>query len=143
MKGCYKKSKAQVSMEYLLVMGFVFLTLVPIVIIYAEESRSMTTQVQVNQLYKVSRKITEKSEEIYYLGSPSKAVVKFYMPDKVTNVTIANRTIIFTLMKESGATTQISQTSNVNMTGEIKTFGGIHNLEIKAYEGYVNIKELT
>lgn len=140
MKRC---KQAQISMEYLIIMGFVFLMLTPILYIYAEQSQSLSNQVEINQLYKISRKLADKSEEIYYLGYPSKATIKFYMPDKVTNFSIQQNTMIFTILKDTGGTSQIMYLSPVNISGEIKIFQGVHYIEIKAEEGYVRINETS
>jgi uncharacterized protein (UPF0333 family) len=133
--------RGQVSMEYMMIVGFSLLLIIPIIAIYGLERQGMNTQVAVEQASNIGRKVTDASETVYYLGKPAKTTLKIYMPAYIENITISDREIIFLVALDDG-TTEVVATSDVNMTGSISAHQGIQFVEVAADDYAVNISSV-
>src|SRR3989338_10929834 len=130
--------KSQVSVEYMLVMGFAALMTVPLLLIYYTSSADTTDSVAVSQSMQIARKIADASESVYYLGKPSQTTLKFNFPDRIQSTSLSNREVVIKVKTQAGVT-DIVQVSAVNITGTLPTSQGIHVLTIKADDGFVQI----
>jgi len=136
--GIIKKIKSQVSMEYMLIMGFAALMTLPLLLIYYSYSADSGDSVAVSQAIQIARKIADSSESVYYLGKPSQTTLKLSFPDRIQSTNLSNREVVFR-MKTSSGTSDIVQVSAVNLSGSLPTSQGIHVITIKADDGYVQI----
>ena len=134
----FKKTKAQLSMEYMTIMGFVILITIPLTLIYYHYSNSTADEISMNQLMQITRKIADSADSVYYLGKPSEITVKIFMPHGVQSVNITHNEISFTIMTVSGLSDIVAST-NVNVSGTIPISRGIHFINLKAEDYYVNI----
>jgi uncharacterized protein (UPF0333 family) len=130
--------RGQISMEYMLVVGFSLMLIVPVIAIYGIERQGMNSQVAIRQAYNIATKITDASESVYYLGKPAKTTLKVYMPADVENITIGGREIVFFVRAYRGSS-EVVGTSDVDMTGTVSPHQGIQYIEIAAGETGVNI----
>ena len=130
--------KSQVSVEYMLVMGFAALMTVPLLLIYYTYSSSTNDSVAASQALQISRKIVDSAESVYYLGKPSQTTLKLNFPDKIQSVNLTNREVLFKIKTKDGIT-DIVQVSSVNMSGSLPSAQGIHVITIRAEDGYVQI----
>jgi len=133
------RKRAQISMEYMVIVGFTLFMIMPIIIIYGAERQSMKEQVNAKQAQNIGRKIVDAAETMYYLGKPSKTTLKIYMPPHIQNITIANNEIIFKMQFGSLITDVPSPYSTVNLSGSISTKQGLHFIDIAADDYQVNI----
>ena len=131
--------KAQVSVEFITVFGFVLLMTVPLVTIFFDQSEAVKDRIAENQLRNIAIKIADKAETMYYLGEPSRTTLKAYFPERIENVNITQRTIIFEYRRAGNALSPISYTSRVNISGTISTEPGIHYLEIRSLGDEISI----
>mgnify|MGYP001605906127 CR=1 FL=1 len=92
------------------------------------------------QLRVVGQKIIDNAENVYYLGEPSKVLIKVFLPSGIKSININSKSITFTIYSESGPS-DIVVPSHVNMSGSIRTSMGYQYLSIENKGGYVNISE--
>lgn len=130
--------KSQVSVEYLLVMGFTTLMTIPLLLIYYTYSSDTTDSVAISQSIQIARKVVDASESVYYLGKPSQTTLKFNFPDRIQSTNLSNREVVIKVKTQAGVT-DIVQVSAVNMSGTLPTSQGIHVLTITADDGFVQI----
>src|SRR3989338_11104260 len=130
--------KAQVSVEYLFIMGFAVLMTIPLLLIYHTYSTESGESVAQNQALQIARKIVDASESVYYLGKPSQTTLKLNFPDNIKAAKMENYEVIFNLSTTHGIA-EIVQVSAVNISGNLPTSRGIHIITIKAEEGYVKV----
>lgn len=130
--------KSQVSVEYMLIMGFAALMTVPLLLIYYTYSSSTSDSVATSQALQIARKIVDASESVYYLGKPSQTTLKLNFPDKIYSTNLSDKEVVFKI-KIKNEVTDIVQLSSVNMNGSLPTTQGIHIITIKAEDGYVKI----
>ena len=132
------QSKSQVSVEYMLVMGFAAVITLPLLIIYYTYTSDSSTSVAIGQATQIARKIVDASESVYYLGKPSQTTLKFNFPDNIYSTNLSSREVVFK-MKVKGSVTDVVQVSSVNMSGSLPIKSGIHVITIKADDGFVQI----
>lgn len=130
--------KCQVSVEYMLVMGFATLMTLPLLLIYYTYTSDSSDSVATSQALQVSRRIVDASESVHYLGKPSQTTLKLNFPERIDSINLSNRELVFKVKTRNGIT-DIVQVSVVNMSGSLPTSQGIHIITIKADDGYVQI----
>ena len=123
-----------------MIVGFVTLVITAILGISITYTNSLRDSVNVKQIEDFANKITSTSESVYYAGSPSKSTINVYLPDDVDGITIAESTIFFDIETGTGVN-KIGFASEVNITGNITHSPGIKQLEITAFENYVEINQ--
>jgi len=132
-------SRAQVSMEYIMIMGFVIIISIPLIIIYYDYTASSNDEIISRQIYQVAQKIIDAAESVYYLGEPSQTTLKVHIPNQIVEATIEQeKEIVFKMRTKSGIT-DIVQVSSVNITGTLPVTQGIHYITAKAEEGKVSV----
>ena len=130
--------RAQVSMEYMLVVGFSLLMIIPVIAIYGQQRDSINYQINTRQAHNIAHKVADAAETVYYLGKPAKTTLKVYMPANIEAVSIGNQTVKF-YINVGKEVTEVNAESGVNMTGYITTRRGLHFIEIAADDYAVNI----
>lgn len=131
-------SKSQVSVEYMLIIGFATLMAIPLLVIYYTYYSDSSDSVAASQALQIARKIVDSSESVYYLGKPSQTILKVNFPDKIYSTNLSDREVVFKIKTQNGVT-DVVQVSSVNITGSLPTTQGIHIITVKAEEGYVQI----
>ena len=127
---------SQVSVEYVIIVGFILFITIPLILIFYEHTSSTNDQVITSQVDMIAKKVVDSAESVYYLGEPSKTRIKVYMPTNVEDVIIDNYEIVFKVKTRSGIT-DISQPSSVNISGIISVTKGIHYISIESKGDYV------
>lgn len=130
--------KSQVSVEYMLVMGFAALMALPLLLIYYKYSSESGDTVATSQALQIARKIVDASESVYYLGKPSQTTLKLNFPDNIKAAAMENYEVLFNISTTHGIAEMV-QVSAVNISGSLPTSQGIHIITIKAEDGYVKV----
>ena len=130
--------KSQVSVEYMLVMGFATLMTLPLLLIYYTYSSDSSELVAASQALQVARRIVDASESVYYLGSPSQTTLKLNFPDRIYSTNLSNYELVFKIKTKNGIT-DIVQVSAVNLSGSLPISQGLHIVTVSAQTGYVQV----
>ena len=130
--------RSQISVEYMLIMGFATLMTVPLLLIYYSYSSDSSDTVATGQAMQIARKIVDTSESVYYLGSPSQTTLKLSFPDKIQSINLSKYEVVFKMKTKNGIT-DVVQVSAVNITGNLPKSQGIHVITVKAQDGYVSV----
>lgn len=133
-------SKAQVSMEYLIIFGIAFAMTLPLIIIYAQQTNNIQADLTQMQIYKAASKIADYSEQVYYMGAPSQRTLYINFPTGVRSVTLDNHLIIFNVTT-SDLSYQVIKETTANVTGEIRPFEGQHVIVFTAQTNSVLITD--
>lgn len=134
------KKRLQVSIEYLLIFGFVAFAVLIIMGIALSYSASIKDSIRISQAESYANKIISSSESIFYAGEPSKATIQVYLPESVGDIEIIENSLVMELMTSSGLNKRIFQ-SDVPISGTLSNIYGIKNIEITANETAVTISE--
>ncbi len=130
--------KAQISTEYLIIVGFALLLTIPTVLLFFSQSARNVDQVNSAQARQIARKIVDNAEKVYYLGEPSSTTVKVVMPRNVDSVVVSRRAVILRLSGSAGES-DIVELSAVNLTGSVSSVSGVRYLRIENIGDRVNI----
>ena len=85
--------KSQVSVEYMLVMGFAALLTIPLLLIYYTYSADSTDAVATSQALQIARKVVDASESVYYLGKPSQTTLKLNFPEGIQSTNLSSKEV--------------------------------------------------
>jgi len=132
--------RGQVSVEFITIFGIIFLMIIPLIIIFFDQTGAVQDAIAQNHLRNIAVKITDKAETIYYLGQPSKTTLKVYLPNRIEKVNITGRTVIFRYKSDNNNLLDIVSVSQVNISGNISNKPGVHYIEIESLGGEVFIR---
>lgn len=132
----FHSKKAQISIEYLSILGFVIIIIIFLGILSQVYSRQIEDQIIINQVDKLAKEIVDSAESVYYFGEPTKTTIKAYIPNKVEQIDITSEGISFKVRRQDGIT-DIAYASPVNISGTLSNAPGIRYIQIEAREGYV------
>lgn len=133
--GVFMKSKAQVSVEYLFIIGLALGIIIPgsmMLLYYSKESNERILTSQLNQ---IGTNLINNAEKMYITGKGSWITIELSFPEGTVNAVIMdNSELVITYLTPRGPSTAIFF-SDINITG---TFGG--NLSPEFHSGQFNLK---
>lgn len=132
--------RGQVSVEFITIFSIIFLMMIPLVMIFFDQSGYVQDGISQNHLRNIAIKIVDKAETVYYLGAPSKTTLKAYFPNRIDTFNITGRTIHIIYKSDDNALQEIVAVAQVNMTGNISSKPGIHYIEIESAGNEVKIR---
>lgn len=133
-----RKSRAQVALEYMMIFSFVLAALIPLIVLFYHRSSDIAIQVTSRQAQTVGQALVDRAESVYYLGEPSKATIRVYMPEGVEKVNLTNKAVVFTIRSPAGLSEIVIPTV-VNLSGSVKKSAGIHFLTVESKGTYVQV----
>ena len=80
--------KCQAATEYLMIIGFVFLILTPVIYLVYGYSRDYGRDIAVAQSFDLGNKLVDAAESLYYFGEPSRLTLDVNMPSGITEMVI-------------------------------------------------------
>lgn len=134
--------RAQVSMEFLMVISITFLLTIPLIVLFLKESQSAGEQVALAQTAQIARRIVSSAESVHAFGEPATMVLKVYMPPGVNSSLIQGNELVF-VVNNNGNLVSIEEPASMNLTGSISVNPGIHNIRVTAINNLVNISEFS
>jgi uncharacterized protein (UPF0333 family) len=135
-----KRSKAQISMEYMIVFGIAFTLTLPLLIIYAKQTENVQADVTNAQVYKAANKMGDYADEVYFSGKPSQRTVTITFPKGITQVTSEGTLLLFNV-STAELDYVLTKETNTNLSVNIGSYEGPHVLVFKAEQDYVSITE--
>lgn len=132
-KGC---ARAQVSIEYLLVVGIMFIIVIPI---FYYAMRESTDQIRWNQAEDAVTSLAKTADSVYALGPGSRDYVEVTIPSGVSG-SYANNNDVVLMLDMSGGPAEIAAFSRAVVTGTIPTQMGTYHLPVEMLDsGIVKI----
>ena len=131
-------SKAQVSVEYLLIIGFVVIITIPLIILYYNYTADSSDEIITSQINQIANKIVDAAESVYFLGEPSQTTINVYIPSQITGASLDNKEVLFNVSTKGGIS-DIVKVSSVDLTGSLPITQGTYSITIKARETDVEI----
>ncbi len=133
----------QVSIEYLLIIGFVTFFVVVVLGTAFFYSGSIRDSMRVTQVNNYANKIISTSESVFYSGEPSKATVSVYLPQGVESVEISNNNLIVAIQTSSG-TNKMAFSSKVpiSLQGNLTASSGLKKIQIIAETNTVTVSQV-
>lgn len=129
--------RGQIATEYLILIGVIFLAIIPI-FYYALQQSSQN--VRMNEANDFVNTIAKTADMVYALGPGSQDYIKVEMPGGVESISI-NRNEILLKVRIFGGVADIFAYSKANLTGSLTTTSGSHHVSVKNLNGTIQIWE--
>ncbi len=138
-----KERKGQISIEYLMIVGFVTFVVIGILGIAFFYSGAIKDKIKETQINNYANKIISTSESVFFAGEPSKATISAYLPDNVRQIEISGNELTINFSSSSG-TNIVEFTSEVQLSGgPLNINQGLKRIEIVAESNQVVINQLN
>ncbi len=129
-------------MEFLMILTLTLMLTIPLIILFFNESRDASEQVNLAQLGQVTRRLVGSAEAVHALGEPTSVVLQVYIPSGVNGSLITGREInVFVYNKDKLVT--VSDTASMNLSGSFSTTQGVHSIRVTAANNSVIISEFS
>ena len=132
-------AKAQVSIEYMILISFVTFGIISIIVIAFFYSAAVKDEIRNNQVSAFASKIISEAERVFYAGSPSKRTVFIYIPEGVQAIEIKDKSLIVNYTGTRSILSVREFSANVNLTGSIPNSPGLKKLIITAQDDKTQI----
>jgi len=133
------KKEAQISIEYMIIIGFATIVTIPLIIIYYNFTQDSSEEINSVQMIQLAKKIVDAAESVYYLGEPSQTTIKVNIPDNVIGINISSgKEIVFKLKTRAGEV-DIVQSTSVNISGSLPTNKSFYAITLIARSNFVNV----
>lgn len=133
-----EKKKGQVSVEYLVVVGFVTFVVLGVLALAFFYVNGINDQIKFNQIDKLGNNLASTADVVYFAGEPSQKTIKGYIPSGVNSIQLIDNLIVFNVTSASGETI-MSFTASENLTGAINSNGGVKEFVLIAESDRVSI----
>ncbi len=134
------RKKAQVAMEYMIVIGFVMAISIPTIYIFYNYAKRSQYNIVLSQADDAVEKIAEAVDTMSYYDEPSKIVIKVVFPE---NVVMANATQneIYLRIQTYHGLNDVTKFVQTNVTGSIGTWPGVHMITVESKGSYVLVND--
>jgi hypothetical protein len=132
--------KGQSSFEFMLVLTFAFVMVIPLVILMFNESGNASEQVSLAQAGQVVRRIAGSAEAVYAYGAPTRIIVEAYFPDGLNSSFVSGNSIGI-VVNSKGELTTVSDSVSMNVSGSFGVWEGIHKINVEAANNTVLVSE--
>jgi len=130
--------KGQVGIEYLILVGFLVAAVIPIIYYATQQSYVTKDQIVSSQMEKIAQEIENACNLVYSYGNNSKLTLKLYFPDGIKSIKISGKQVEF-VYYTSGGEAFVYSYPLVNLSGNISTLPGLHEIEIVNKGDHVEI----
>jgi hypothetical protein len=133
------KKRAQVSVEYMLLVSFLVAVTMIIFVIAFFFLGDLKDKLKTNQITDCGNKVISAAETIYYSGVPSKTTVKCSLPDSVIELKTQENSFLINFSTSSG-NSLVAFSSKVPLESKIlSNSGGIKVFRIEAAPAFSKI----
>ena len=131
--------RGQVSIEYVMIVGFSLLIIAPLLIVSMRTSDTYQTSIDQAQLQRIADDLTMLADEVSFEGPPSTRSASVYFPRRIENVTTSGRFLIL----ETGRYQIVASSSFTNLTWNLSvTDAGKRTVRVRARAEDVIIEDL-
>jgi len=131
--------KTQAATEYLMVVGFVLVILIPGIYLYVTYSAESQDSIINAKVDAVANEIVKATDQVYSYGEGSQTKLTINLPDSIKLIEFINNEIIFTVVNSKGAESEIAKVANVNLQGEITLIPGTKTINIQSFGDSVGV----
>jgi uncharacterized protein (UPF0333 family) len=132
------QKRGQVSLEYVILIAFVFLLIIPASFMAYTSYQENRDIIAIRQAEDAAYAIVSEAESVYYLGPPSMSNIVIYLPPEIVDAQVQGYEVTFRVETASGID-DVTAISNVNMTGDLPTQQGRHTIRIEALGSQVEL----
>lgn len=133
------KSRAQVSVEFLLVVGMMLLVLTPLWFSMFTSVRQEQEELRISQAKTALSRIVRAADLVYVQGAPASTTIVIYIPAGINSSSLADNETYYRLLFKD-IYVDVVEPTRTKLTGQLPTAEGLKTVTIRAeVNGYVNI----
>ena len=132
--------RAQISMEYLMIVGFALAMTIPLLLIFNDQSRDINNELASAQAEKAADELIIVIDSVYYLGPPSSRTIKVYFPENILDVQVYNHSFAFNVEASYGDY-EIVRWTSADLDGSLRSYPGLHVITITAHPDNISISD--
>ena len=132
--------KAQVGIEYMIIVGFVTFAIMSVLVLAMSYSGQVKDKIKLNQVESFAEQLLNSAESVFFAGEPSKTTISLYLPDGVEEINITSNYLIISINLSSGQNRRVFE-SKVPIQGTVSTGEGIKKLTLEATDNYLLISQ--
>ena len=125
--------KSQAATEYLMIIGFVMVILIPGIYLYIQYSNESNDSVINAKVDSMTNEIVKAAEQVYSYGEGSLTTLNINVPKNVVSISFEGNEVIFTVLNSKGIESEIVKASNVKLNGYITILEGSKMINIISY----------
>ncbi len=134
--------RAQMSMEYLVVIGFSMLLIAPMIVVFYQQSGELQEEISATQLQNVADELLFASEQVYFLGSPSQELLTLAFPPQIRSLDCTNNTIEVSYVLSDTIIHYYARSDiALNLNCSVSLTQGAHYIKVQALPNAVRIFE--
>ncbi|HLP79617.1 MAG TPA: hypothetical protein VK158_03210 [Acidobacteriota bacterium] len=134
------QKRGQVSIEYLLTVGFVLAIIIPVSVLAYNSYAEYRDTLQTRQVYLALTTVSDHAQSVYNIGPPSFSTVNIYFPDSVQSIFFSNETITARMQTQYGQE-DITVFTSVPLSGSLSAREGTRSVLVTATGSGVSIAE--
>ena len=131
--------KAQVGIEYLILVGFITFIIAGVLITALVFSDKIKDKIAMNQAQNFAVQLLNSAESVYFSGEPSKTTIKLYLPANVEEINVTTEYLIMKIRLSTGTNIRGFR-SKVPLNGSIQVGEGLKSITLEARADYVLIR---
>lgn len=133
--------KAQAALEYFLIMCIAILVLAPIIINGWTYIGDFAASINFNKAHDSIKQIADAAKIVYFQGEPSAITITVSFPSNIVMSNVSGQEIYFR-MPYKGGYTDVVEFLDFNVTGNISTESGEHDVYLEVNDNVVNITRM-
>jgi len=126
-------------MEYLIIVGFVLVILIPTTYIFIRYSSTSSDTLSSAKANQIANEIVKAADEVYYLGTDNQKKIEVSFPSNIEVIEFASREIVFKIKDSRGNINEIVEVASVPLTGILPNIQGKKFLIIKSLGSTVSV----
>lgn len=131
--------RGQVSIEYVMIVGFSLLIIAPMLVIAMRTSDTYQTSIEQTQLKRVADDLAALADEVSFEGAPSSRSASVYFPSRIDSATTSGRFLIL----ETPRSQIVASASYTNLTWDLSVSdAGKRTVRVRAREHDVIIEDV-
>jgi len=130
--------KAQVAIEYLVIVSFALMVLIPYILYLKDVSQNYSENNKLVIAKNSVDKLGQVADWVYSQGEGAKTKIDILIPEGVDEIILTDHIINWKVRTSSGVS-DIYYTTVANITGSIPTSSGYVNLVVQAIKDGVNV----
>lgn len=130
--------KAQVALEYLVIISFGLMVLIPLAVYLRSSALNYNQDVNLVLASQSLEKLGQAIDWVNLQGKPAKLKVKILIPNQVENISFKGRVMVWRVRSQAGVS-DLYYVATANLTGSLPTLPGIYEVMVEAEEGGVRV----
>src|SRR3989344_4993003 len=126
-----KDKRGQISVEYLVVVGFIVFIIVNIMGVAFYYVGGIKDKIKENQIEGFAQNLISSADTVFSAGEPSRVTITAYLPSGVEDIQLSGKELVIRISSNSGLNVR-SFVSKVNLEGTLTKTEGVKRIQVIA-----------